>query len=273
MSETSKNISQVNLRHRGEGVVYGTVHYLPGGECGPRTQEDFQLVLLHSGSMTLTLEEKSVHLDPGQGILLQPGYREHFAFSAKRSSRHSWCSLHPDWIAPEIRQILKIPAEPRPFTPRDTAFLNWGLQDTQALTSSSSSNYYYSQLALALLLGFAQADPNIRPADPNQERFDQVLHYISNEYHQPLKLPDLARAAGVSSQHLLRIFRQLDRPTPMEFLYQYRLDRAQDLLKQTGLPIAEISRQCGFENPYHFSRRFHKTIGLSPRSFRQKIWQ
>ena len=272
MPERIKNISQVNLRHRGEGVVYGDVQYLPGGECGPRTQEDYQLVFLHTGSVTVTIEDQSVHLDPGQGILLQPGYREHFVFSQTLPSRHSWCALHPDWIAPEIRRILKIPAETKAFTSREVTFLNWGLQDNQVL-SRAASPYYYSHLALTLLLGFAQHKPNIQPADRNQERFDQVVQFISNEYERPLKLPDLARAAGVSSQHLLRIFRQLDRPTPMEFLYRYRLERAQDLLKQTGLPIAEISRQCGFESPYHFSRRFHKTIGLSPRSFRQKIWQ
>lgn len=273
MPETLKNISQVNLKHRCEGIVFGDVLYHVGGECGPRQQGDFQLVLLHSGSVRISIDERVEVLDPGQGLLLHPGAREYFQFSPQTPSRHSWCSIHPDWVAPEIEQLLKKTTSPLAFSLRDRSLMELGLKESTASPNAAASNYYYSQLALTLLLGFIQSGRESRPADRHRELFEAVVEFISNEYNRSLQLADLAQAAGISPQHLLRIFRQLEQPTPMEFLYRYRLQRAQDLLSQTGLSISDISQQCGFENPYHFSRRFHKTIGLSPRSFRQKIWQ
>ena len=55
----------------------------------------------------------------------------------------------------------------------------------------------------------------------------------------------------------------------MQFIEGERLRRAQEFLVSTDLPIKEIAKRVGFENPYHFSTRFRKRLGKSPRQYRR----
>ena len=77
--------------------------------------------------------------------------------------------------------------------------------------------------------------------------------FIAENYTQSLTLDRIARDAGVSRQHLLKLCRLSAKATPMDQLYAKRLEVASDLLRHTGLSIAEIAEQTGFLNQFHFS--------------------
>jgi AraC family transcriptional regulator of arabinose operon len=84
-----------------------------------------------------------------------------------------------------------------------------------------------------------------------------------------LTVPGLARRVGLSPSHLAHLFTVQIGATPMRFLEQCRLDRAQQLLLGTARPIAAIAADCGFVDPFHFSTRFRRRLGVSPRNFRK----
>ena len=56
---------------------------------------------------------------------------------------------------------------------------------------------------------------------------------------------------------------------PQEFLIQYRMSRAAELLKTSDIPVKDISVQVGYPNQLHFSRAFKNVYGVSPRTYRQ----
>ena len=121
--------------------------------------------------------------------------------------------------------------------------------------------------ALHLLAEFAQ-QATLEDTPVAERWLLKLQHFISEAYARPLRLTDLARAAGISKQHLLRLCRRHALPSPLEQLYGQRLDRATDLLASTGLSIKEISEQCGFQNPFHFSRKFRQQQEVSPKEYR-----
>jgi len=82
-------------------------------------------------------------------------------------------------------------------------------------------------------------------------------------------LKGASRSAGITPQHLIRLFRQNYQQTPGRYLWQLRVERGARLLTATGLTVAEIADQCGFKNPFHFSRLMRKMQGLSPRQLRR----
>jgi transcriptional regulator GlxA family with amidase domain len=54
----------------------------------------------------------------------------------------------------------------------------------------------------------------------------------------------------------------------MELVYRLKIEKATKLLSRTDLPTKKIAELCGFENIYHFSRRFKTMTGIPPARFR-----
>lgn len=79
-------------------------------------------------------------------------------------------------------------------------------------------------------------------------------------------LEDLAAEAGMSRTAFTRHFRSVTGSTPMEYLTQWRVTIAQNMLRR-GRPIKAIASAVGYESPAALSRTFTKVTGLSPRGW------
>lgn len=90
------------------------------------------------------------------------------------------------------------------------------------------------------------------------------------QYAEPLDLPALAAAAGVSKYHFLRSFAAEYGQTPAQYLCHRRIERAQDLLRATNLTVTEICHLVGFSSLGSFSSRFRELVGTSPSSYQAK---
>lgn len=276
MSEHPEHSSKHRLRVRRGPVFFGDVLYPPGGTCGPRVQRDYQLVVIHEGSLQLKLDHEIIHVPENHGILLSPNHHEHFLFASDRETDHSWCAVAPRAVPVALRLPFRQFRGPIPFPggmaalldkPRKTAFLS--NDNDEAL-----ENGLYLGLALAIMSDFAMAVREGRlVADSADSTLFRMDHFIADQYTQPLTLTDIARAAGVSRQHLLRLCRKSGKPTPMRELYNKRLEIAADLLLQTGYSVGEIAERCGFVNVFHFSRKFKEAYHRSPLAWRNSLWR
>lgn len=275
MVEHPKYLSRRSLSQRRGPVVFGNVRYQPGGICGPRTQPNYQLVVLHKGALELQLDASVVRVAEGHGILLSPGHHEHFVFAADTETYHSWCAVEPHAVPARLQRQFETFHGPIPFVGKMATLLDMG-QSVQWLSSGDDQGLeegFYLGLALALLSEFAV---NVRSgggkADSSACIHSRMAHFISNHYAQQLKLADIARGIGVSRQQLLKVCRQSGLATPMRQLYRKRLEVAADLLAHTGGSVGEIADRCGFVNIFHFSRRFKEVYRCSPSVWRSKLW-
>jgi signal transduction histidine kinase/DNA-binding response OmpR family regulator/ligand-binding sensor domain-containing protein len=80
---------------------------------------------------------------------------------------------------------------------------------------------------------------------------------------------ELAGALGISSRNLYRRFKELERPTPNDFIKESRLKAAAKLMLTTTLTIQEVMYKTGFTNRSHFNREFAKRHALSPKEYRE----
>jgi AraC family transcriptional regulator, transcriptional activator FtrA len=90
----------------------------------------------------------------------------------------------------------------------------------------------------------------------------------STAYDEPLPVRDLARESGLSPRQLARRMGAETGLTPLGWLHQQRITRAQDLLERTEASIEQIAARCGMGTATTLRRHFHRTAGVSPAAYR-----
>ena len=102
-------------------------------------------------------------------------------------------------------------------------------------------------------------------------RLRRAKEYIEVNFAQQIKLEDIAKEVGLSQFYFDRQFKKLTDMTPHQYLTQYRIDRAQDLLKNTDLKIGAIAQSCGFSSQSYFTRQFRLQLGVTPKVYRDRL--
>ncbi len=96
------------------------------------------------------------------------------------------------------------------------------------------------------------------------------IHYIEQNYARDISVEAIAEILGINRTYFGKIFKKSTGLSPQQFIIDYRLTKACSLLKLTSLSVSDISRQVGYENPFHFSRAFKLKYSVSPKQWRQE---
>lgn len=95
------------------------------------------------------------------------------------------------------------------------------------------------------------------------------LKYIEENFsEESFSLNSVAGAIGVSSNYFSSIFSQEMQITFIEYVTKKRMEKAKKLLSQTQLHSSEIAGEVGYKDPHYFSFVFKKTVGCTPREYR-----
>ncbi|WP_462367117.1 AraC family transcriptional regulator [Ruminococcus callidus] len=96
----------------------------------------------------------------------------------------------------------------------------------------------------------------------------EALTYIEHNFQNEITIEDIAGVCGLNRTYFGKIFKEALGKTPQEFLLNYRMLKAAELLKLTSLSIGDIGLAVGYANQMHFSRAFKNNYGISPREWR-----
>jgi AraC-like DNA-binding protein len=102
---------------------------------------------------------------------------------------------------------------------------------------------------------------------------DRILHaqrWARERLGSVIMLGEWARAAGMNPVYFGRVFKSETGQPPMTWLNERRLQQAASLLEQTPRTIADIAGECGFANPFYFTRVFQRRFHMPPSSFRKR---
>lgn len=98
----------------------------------------------------------------------------------------------------------------------------------------------------------------------------RVLAFVEHRLAKPIRLDELADAAGVSRFHFLRLFKNTLGVTPHQFVLDQRIAMARRLLDQTELPLAEVAAATGFSSQSHLCTAMRRRLGLTPGQWRRR---
>ena len=98
-------------------------------------------------------------------------------------------------------------------------------------------------------------------------RLGETIAYIETHYREKHTLTMLARRAGMSKPHFIRMFKKITGLPPVDYVNKTRIDQACKLLSKNQSGITQAALACGFSDSNYFSRTFKRYLGMSPRQY------
>lgn len=223
---------------------------------------DYDLCLITSPDLEHVWEQNECHSDDIREITVQ------FDFSMSDETlfgRNPYASITR--MMQEAKKGLSFPLQ--------AIMKVYGMLDT---LSSVKDGFYAVQQFLTILYELSRCE-NVRTlasssyakvtVEDDSRRILKVKNFISKNYMDELRLPELASLAGMSSSAFSRFFKLHTGRNISEYIIDLRLGYAARMLVDTAKSISEIGFDCGFNNLSNFNRIFKKKKGCSPSEFRE----
>jgi AraC family transcriptional regulator len=99
----------------------------------------------------------------------------------------------------------------------------------------------------------------------------RVVAYVEANIGANIRAADLARAARLSKGHFFRAFRESFGEPPMAYVVKRRVVLGQELMRKSRAPLSQIALACGMCDQPHFTRLFHRIVGVSPGLWRRQF--
>jgi AraC family transcriptional regulator len=99
----------------------------------------------------------------------------------------------------------------------------------------------------------------------------RVAAYVQANISSNIRVIDLARVVRLSKSHFFRAFRESFGEPPMEYVVKRRVLLSQELMRNSRAPLCEIALACGMCDQPHFTRVFHRVVGVSPGLWRRQL--
>ena len=104
-----------------------------------------------------------------------------------------------------------------------------------------------------------------------RERIEKAMDEMRRTLVTPLTLEAYARSAGFSVSQFSHLFKKHYGTSPMAYFIELRIQRAKELLDNTGMSVKEVAWKLGFDDQLYFSRIFKKVSGISPTAYRAEL--
>lgn len=277
--ETTKYRCQVYQQKQTDDIyltICGVESCLPNYEFHAKDRSGYHLHVILSGKGVLCVNGELQSLRFGQMFITKPGedtwyradgddpwtycwatfdgnnaprYAESAGFS--KGVNHLECHVDQEKFYSLVRQILDLP---------ELTFAN----DLIRL------GLLLEFLGLAIESNYKGEKVVRRAYEYSTDTYvDYAANYIQANF-ATAKIGDVARYVGVHRSYLTNIFKKKLGVSPQEYLMHARMKRARMLLMDSNLPIQEISRAVGYDNPLTFSKVFKSFYSISPKLYRQQ---
>jgi RpiB/LacA/LacB family sugar-phosphate isomerase len=100
-------------------------------------------------------------------------------------------------------------------------------------------------------------------------RLQRVFSHIRENLARDLSVTELAQTVGMSQYYFSKLFKMSTGTTPHQYVMRQRVERAQEVLRETQTPLAELATTVGFQTQSHFTSVFRRLVGATPKHYRE----
>ncbi len=169
-------------------------------------------------------------------------------------------------------------------------FLEASVEECKSITELLCSLYglnkseteHYELVCIAIVcrlweetLKYSKNHSNVIQSFGAEQRYENktkdAISFIHEHFADDIRIEDITKHIFISRSELFRSFQHYMNQSPIEYLVEYRLAQAANLLMKTTKPITRIAIECGFSGASYFGKAFKKKYGLTPLKFRNSL--
>ncbi|MHB1483528.1 MAG: AraC family transcriptional regulator [Saccharofermentanales bacterium] len=242
--------------------IYGPTHRING-------RNDYYLSYNHSGTMKILMQNKYHTIGPGKIFLYKPHEEQYYGQANKEPISNYWIHFTGYGVF-EPLLVLDMSS---------SAIYDIGSSDeivelfNKIIDEVADKKKGYEIFAASCLLQiFAIISRKMTILQENSPldhvvMINTILRHIHENYSGGVSVEEMAKIACLSTSRFSCVFKQVTGKSPQQYLLDYRLDKAVELMQHTSLNIRQIAALTGYGDQLYFSRLFKKYRGVSPKNY------
>lgn len=233
-----------------------------------RSHHRFVLALNLETSGYIHVDNLALPIHPGQALLIHPFQFHHFSQLASHRLVWLFCTFELEqrtFLEPLRNRVMDVSAKTMNIYLE--LLKERGRQGGELQAEQLQVDLLHLLLSLKEDRQHAATD---LPPEPENNLLRTVNRLMAEWRGRTVITADLAAAIGYSESRLRVLFKKAAGIPLGQYIQNYKINRAMNLLLTSELSIADIAEETGFGSPQTFSRVFKKETGQTPRSYRRR---
>ena len=261
--------------------TFDSVHLCPNEQIGLHKQSTWELSYIIVGSGMRLIGDRTEPFQSGEIVLIPPEIPHCWYFDSNMTDSCGRianttvtfgtnfldnCSLAFPELGECISQ-LKDKRDAVKFNREKSVAIASILEEMRDL---SAAERVVLMIRLLLLIASADCESIVgkyRKIDKEKNRLNQIQVYMVCNARREISLDDVARHVGMNRASFCVFFKKATGKTFVNYLNEYRIELACQLLEQKKMAVSEICYQVGFNNVPYFNRVFKKEKGVAPTEY------
>ena len=250
--------------------------------------EEIQIALVTEGEVVFRAEEQEIRLCAGQGFFVNSGVH-HEAYPTERGAGVYICvNFLPNVIFGQADSVVRRDyvdpvlycASLRSFPLLDQPWHQEICGLLRELGEVEDAAEYGYEIRMTILLrqiwhlivvnNREKIEQKSNVSFSDRQRMRALQTYIHKHYMEQIALADIAAAGHISRGECCRVFKRVEKRSPVQYLTRFRLEQSLKLLSSTELSVQEIARQVGFGTGSYFTEKFREEMQCTPTEYRRK---
>ena len=275
MLYTDANLSHNSLEHLSNPYIY--LAHLGWEKCNPGysyyNYRDLHLIhFINDGQGTLKIGDATYHLREKDAFYIPPNVPANYTADSKNPWHYCYFAFNGSFATDLIRRTVF----------RDGYCTT--MPDKKLLPMLIDANFYINSSKSADISGLEQLFRLISPflfedgqskhtLDLQHQYVSQIQRYIQLHFSEPIRISKITEQFNINRSHLYRMFKNCTGTGPEQYLIDFRIRQAKQLLANGNVPITEIAQKVGYTHYPNFYVNFRKHTGITPQEYRRQQWE
>lgn len=228
-----------------------------GHAFGPATRDHYLLHYVMAGKGRFMTPRGVYAVGKGQFFVIRPFEETYYEADQEVPWHYCWVGFESQLNLEELlgQEVMTLPQGEHIFR---------AIKDSDCVQEGRE---FYVCAKLYELLGQLEASGS-KKQDQTRIYVEQVQNYIGANYMKPISVGLLAQKVGLERSHFSRIFKNYSGKSPQQYLVDFRLEKAAELMSIYGYTPTQAAQSVGYGDFFNFSKMFKRKFGTPPSQYK-----